>query len=119
MISERALEAAFPGKGGTLRSILTGSMSYVDAYDSVQNWVKKCHNMPSVTERRLEAANEVLEGHGVEAIWGKSETRPVAVYVNMGDTYATALLYNYQTGAWSITSWGDFAERNERRYHLR
>lgn len=118
MISERALEAAFPGKGRALRALLTGQLDPL-SFPAVKMWVDKCYHRPRPQECDEEAVNAILEGYGTEAIWGKSETRPVAVYVNLGDPYATTLLYNYQTDHWSITSWGDFADRNERRYHLR
>lgn len=117
MISERRLEEAFPGKGRALRALLTGQTDPL-SFPAVKAWADKCYHRPKAQECDEEAINVILEGHGTEALWSESGTKPVAVYINMGDTYAVTLLYNYQTSTWSITSYGDFVERNERRYHL-
>lgn len=52
----------------------------------------------------LQVASWALGGFGVEPI-GR------AFYVNMGETYAGTLLYN-DSGAFSLTSWGDYMERH-------
>lgn len=60
-------------------------------------------------------ADRAIEGYGVESI-----RCPVhglqAVYVNTGDTYSATLLCNIATGAWRITTWGDYVEAYERRH---
>jgi hypothetical protein len=71
-------------------------------------------------ERVLAECNTLLEGFGVECIAQDGNTSPqytdgsdiLAEYVNMGDTYACTVLYNYRTQTYQITSWGDFVERN-------
>lgn len=67
----------------------------------------------------LQIISQMLGGHGVEAIrgdefdsyWGDT----VAVYVNMGDTYTTTVLFDVDKGKFEITSYGDWIEREERR----
>ena len=60
-------------------------------------------------------ADNLLEGYGVESI--RCPNRGLlAVYVNTGDTYSTTLLCNIETGAWRITTWGDYVEQFEKRY---
>lgn len=113
--SIKTLEAAFPTKGKEIRELLEGKRKTKD-YASVQEWLKSCYNMPRYEERLMGALNEILEGHGTEAIYGKeSETWPIAEYVNMGDTYTATMLYDYDKEKVVVTSWGDWVERSERR----
>lgn len=117
MISEKRLEAAFPGKGSEIRDLLIGNKGPND-YESVSSWVSKCYNPPSYQEKLEVALNEVLGGYGAEALWGRRVTVPAAVYVNMGDTYITTLLFDYEKDTWYLTSWGDWIERNGKRYGI-
>lgn len=60
-------------------------------------------------------ADALLEGYGVESI--RCPNRGLlAVHVNTGDTYSATLLCNIETGAWRITTWGDYVEQFEKRY---
>lgn len=60
-------------------------------------------------------ADQLLEGYGVESI--RCPKRGLlAVYVNTGDTYSATLLCNISTGAWRVTTWGDYVEQFEKRY---
>lgn len=61
------------------------------------------------------AADKAIQGHGVESIRCPSRGL-MAVYVNTGDTYSATLLCNISTGAWRITTWGDYVEAFERRH---
>jgi len=86
------------------------------SFKSVQDWVGQCYNEPSDEEKILEAANEVLEGYGVEAIHKEDAWVDgyygdiIATYVNMGDTYENTLLLDSETEEFLWTSWGDFLE---------
>ena len=60
-------------------------------------------------------ADKAIEGYGVEVIRCPSRGLQ-AVYVNTGDAYTETLLCNVATGAWRITTWGDFVESFERRH---
>jgi len=70
----------------------------------------------------LDAANAVLNGFGVEALPCEScfvdhyYRNFVALYVNLGDTYDTTILFNTDTERFSIGSWGDFFEMHERNH---
>lgn len=70
----------------------------------------------------LEEANRLVTGHGVEAIRIPDAYVDhyyfdiVAVYVNMGDSYAGTLLYETATGRFLLTTWADWFEANEREY---
>lgn len=78
-------------------------------------------NTKSVDEA-LDTANRLTSAHGVAAIRGKYVDRYfgeiVALYVNMGDSYAGTLLFNTITKRFSLTSWGDFVEKNSERYKI-
>lgn len=116
--SLKRLEAAFPTKGKELRELLTG-VRKTHTYSSVIKWEIRCANPLGYNERLMCALDEILEGYGVEPIWSEDdELIPTAEYVNMGDTYVTTLLLNRVTGSIQITSWGDWVEKNKRRYKL-
>jgi hypothetical protein len=67
----------------------------------------------------LVRANEILRGFGVESARceGCQVNRyyydAVLLYVNMGDTYSTTLLYDTDRQKFSIGSWGDWIEQHE------
>jgi len=60
----------------------------------------------------LHAADHFMSGNGVERIPG----RPGLMFVNMGDTYDTTLIYDYKTNRFVVSSWGDIVERQPRRF---
>jgi hypothetical protein len=61
----------------------------------------------------LKAADQILDGNGVEAIPGVGGGLS---YVNMGDTYDTTLIYDHGKGRFLVTSWGDIVERDHKRF---
>lgn len=63
----------------------------------------------------LQLAGRLLDGHGGESI-RCPQRGLLAVYVNTGDTYSPTLLCNTATGAWRVTTWGEFVETFERRH---
>ena len=69
-------------------------------------------------ERRLEKINQLLGGLGVEAITGTWQNHEwgniVALYINNGDSYRTTVLFIPNSQRFVVTSWGDWAERNEK-----
>ena len=70
------------------------------------------------SHRALEAANELLDGHGVEhlSVQTRREGTLHADYVNTGETYDATLLYDHHANRFRVTSWGDLLETWERRY---
>lgn len=101
-------------KGQIIADIIEGKRSPED-FASVQRWIAQCYHPPRKAELKLEAINEVLEGHGVEALRGRHVDNfhydVQACYVNMGDTYAPTVLLDHEELRWHFTSWGDWIER--------
>jgi hypothetical protein len=113
--SRKALEAAFPGKGAVLRATLTSAIP-LGSYASVRKLRAACYHPPGAQYEMETALNEALEGYGTEVIPPNfAPPNPDAAYINLGDTYTTTLLYDYQRDKWIITSWGDWVELQERR----
>lgn len=111
--SAKRLELHFPGKGKELRSLIEGTVK-PDTYGTVREWIKACYHKPKTIECQMLAINEVLEGHGVEAVFGDDPRWPDMEYVNMGDTYTTTIVYDWTKDRFEIASWGDWVERAER-----
>jgi hypothetical protein len=69
----------------------------------------------------LEHANKLLDAHGIECIRDndmRTYYGDIAYeYVNMGDTYIPTIIFDTDTGAFSVRSIGDVLElkKNERR----
>ena len=95
-----------------LRRLLEGSVE-PDIFESVRAWVAQCYNAPSWEEQVMCAANEFLDGHGVEPLDLEAANNcsgDPGAYVNMGDTYKTTLLLTPE-GRFIVGSWGDYVER--------
>ena len=71
-----------------------------------ENW-----NRPSIRRRdALEEISTIIGGFGVESIpEGHNQKSPAIQYVNMGDAYATTILY--VNGNFSVGDWGTIVER--------
>jgi len=71
-------------------------------------------------DKVLDFANGVLHGHGIESIRGEYhvDNYIVALYVNMGDTYAATLLFETDTRRFLVTTWGDWVERHQKKYGI-
>lgn len=76
---------------------------------------------------RIDVINRLLGNCGTEAIRGEWQNgywgNTVAVYSNTGDSYALTVIQI--RGDWSgarsrfiVSSWGDWVERNEKRYGI-
>ncbi len=93
---------------------------------------KACQRALSLTREvdennRLEAINTLLGMHGTEAIRGEWQNGYwgdiVAAYCNTGDTYATTVLQvrgdsSFRSSRFIVSSWGDFVERNGKKYGI-
>ena len=117
--SQRALVAAFgEDTGEALRRLLDGRTDPITV-PATAAWVAQCYNAPRASELVENACNAVLGGFGCEAIeakgaWSDFYYSFVAGYINLGDTYATTLLFDYYRGSVYICSWGDWVETSER-----
>ncbi len=73
-------------------------------------------------EEVMQAANRLMEGHGVEAIRIEGAHVDnfygdvVATYVNMGDTYNLTIVHDSASNSFHLTTYGDWLEQNEHRY---
>lgn len=101
-------------KARYIRDLMEGTFD-PEKLTSVSDWVTQCYSSPSILELQLSGINDILEGHGVEAIWGEAETMlPAAEYINMGDTYDSTILYDHTRAKWEVTTWGDWVEWAEK-----
>lgn len=107
-------EEAFPGKGQLILDVIDGTTN-PETYDSVNAWVRQCFNRPEAIEMKMCAINEIIEGHGVEALFWADEIHPDMEYVNMGDTYATTIVYNYIDNLYRVIPQGDWIEHAEQQ----
>jgi hypothetical protein len=116
--SIKTLQTIAGDRAKDLRAIIDGTAD-PKRYENVEAWVRQCFHEPTDLEQRIEAANQILDGFGVEALQCMNvhgaHYEPHAVYVNMGDTYTGTLVYDYARDRWLVTSWGDFVESEERR----
>jgi len=75
-------------------------------------------------DRALDNANVAMHAHGIESIEGDYQVdnyyyNIVALYVNTGDAYNGTVLYETENERFLVTTWGDWVERNERKYRIR
>ncbi len=105
----KELLKAFPSIGdGKADELATKLQAAVDSDD------------PNEIDKVMDFANGELDGHGVESIGGedyqvdKYWMDTILLYVNLGDTYDTTLLYDTENNEFSIGSYGDFIEEWEK-----
>ena len=69
-----------------------------------------CYYRPTLQAVKLEAINDVMDGHGVEYIpAGRNRRSPSIEYVNVGDTYLDTVMWT--RGRYVVGCWGDIVER--------
>lgn len=69
----------------------------------------------------LDAFDQAIGGHGVEAIRGTDCWDPyygdiALLYVNRGDSYTPTLVFDTRAGCFRCRAWGDLVERNPEAY---
>lgn len=89
-------------------------------FESVQQLRKQCHNKPNTIEEKMAVLNELIDGHGIESIQVSENLYQdsywwncIGVYVNLGDTYITTIVYNTIDREFEVISWGDYFEAKE------
>lgn len=89
----------------------------VEKVPATERYVRSLYNDPYDSKIwrvtvAMHAINEILEGHGVEGLGeGRpGDYAPPYEYINMGDTYATTLIYDRDSDRLFIGSWGDVVE---------
>ncbi len=99
-----------------LRKVLDGRLD-PETFESVQKWVSQCYHKPRKIELIQQAANEILECHGIEAIrcseWVDRYHGDIRyTYCNTGDGYASTLIRDCLKDRWIVGSWADLVERD-------
>lgn len=104
---EKQLEEIVGAYYGKLRTDLSEPEVVDELYRAFKN---------EDTSDALERANELLEGHGVEALGGYSGGDPQYLYINFGDTYDPTILWSRENnkvfvamGGWG-TVWEEEGE---------
>jgi hypothetical protein len=98
--------------------VINGSID-LDQFKSVNHMRKQCYNPPNELNEKMEALNELIDGHGIESsrmegyyknhYWSDC----ICLYVNQGDTYAITIIYDVVNDRIEFTSWGDWIEAME------
>lgn len=79
---------------------------------------------PEDVDGVLDRANELIGGHGVEAIhdedaWVNNYYGDITfLYVNMGDPYIRTIGYDTKEEEFVVAGWGDWAEQKDRQREL-
>jgi hypothetical protein len=92
--------------------------SYKQMHLLVASFNRRPQSGPDV-DAMMEEANELIGGYGVEAIkseefwesWWWQDT--IALYVNMGESYAPTILYDVTERNFKVTSHADWTEEWE------
>lgn len=87
----------------------------VETFEAAQDRLRACYNRPSDMDLVLTVVNSLVDAHGVEGVpWepGAMHDDEYLSYVNMGDTYASTIVWTPDAG-FEVTSWGDAYERSE------
>lgn len=119
MIKPEELVEAFEGMdaqtAGLIAALIDGTTKVDTEGDErfplTSAWIRQCYNLPEDTELIMSAINELTGGFGVEAIRHPNDSdKLIAEYVNQGDTYATTILRDMESGEYILTSYGDWLE---------
>jgi hypothetical protein len=106
--SLKTLEAAFPGKGKTLRRLLTNAQA-VREHPAAIARERECYSRPSLSDLRLHALNAELGTFGVEYAEGRGSSVSFD-YLNTGDSYGTTVI-RFMDGRYRVGDWGTIVER--------
>ena len=69
-----------------------------------------CYHRPTLQSIKLEAINDLIDGHGVEYIpAGSNHRSPAIEYVNVGDPYLDTIMWT--RGRYVVGCWGEIVER--------
>lgn len=94
-----------------IRALIKGEQKTLDAsrFPKSNAWFESCYHLPNRIERIMACIDEVMQGHGVEAIDAQG-IHLRAVYVNTGDMYAPTLFYCYRARSYRVQSWYGYVE---------
>ena len=106
--SVKRLEAAFPGKGKELRTLLERENT-VRLNSAAIEYNRRCYNAPSLSALRMVALDDAAETHGVEAFQDKRGGW--IDYLNVGDCYIDTIV-RFPDGRYRVACVGDVIERH-------
>ena len=108
--SIKTLEAAFPGKGKTLRRLLTSNEA-VFKHEAAIRLYEQSHYPPKTKDMRMAALDAELEYFGVEYVpHGRNARSRGFLYSNSGDTYNVTIV-RFDDGVYAVTDIGAIIER--------
>ena len=94
--------------------------NFPEDYDKIFRIIDSFKGGSREVEDAMQEINDLIGGYGVESISdeqiyvSKFWFNTVAIYVNMGDSYVTTILYDTQSDKFDCTTYGDFVEEMER-----
>lgn len=125
-IEEGVLEEGRVSEPNDARDILEGLGPYMkhEGHDAPHESARIARMIAGVrgnsdkADKVLEEVDRLVAGNGVEPVRDENANDRyygdvVALYVNMGDTYETTLLYDTVEHEFHVTSWGDWYEAYE------
>lgn len=116
-ISERLPLPATDAK--VIKAMMDGKVSAFDVADALGGVNVTARTTYDLINTILKVANKVMGGYGVEYLRSSDEDPYSASgieYVNMGDTYYSTLMYDWDKKKFIAGSWGDQVEAQPRRF---
>lgn len=105
--SVKRLKELFDDAKGA-RRLLEASREELLTHPANAGWVAQCYHQPWTSELRMNALSKLGGFYGVESF--ETTQGDTVTYLNAGDTYALTVV-RYK-GNYTITSWGDLAEKH-------
>lgn len=115
MFEDLARTAHHPEAARVAAGLLNGDLD-PESIDAVGDWISQCYHKPRHDALVMFALNHVFDCHGVEPVrlegeWVDSYHGDiVATYINTGDTYASTIVLDSESGEYLLTSYGDYVE---------
>lgn len=108
-------------KAKLIRSIIKREIDILalDCIPKTLEWRNKCYHMPRMREVMVMACDEIAGTYGTETVepqedW--SNGYPRIEYLNVGDSYASTLFFDFSQSRAFISCFGDIVERMEREH---
>ena len=101
-----------------INDLISGKLE-PETFASVEKMIAQCFHRPNAIDMILTAINEIIDGHGIEAVTMEDAYIDhyyfdiVGLYINMGDTYNPTILFDTEDNEFTATTWGDFYEMKE------
>lgn len=120
----------FSAAADLLRIDISSPQPTADEWKKLLQWARKAKRAGQYTTDGIEAILDLIDAktnsYGTEAIRGYRVTPAyprywtdiVGQYVNRGDTYAQTILYDTVKECFIVTSWGNWAEKNGKKYGI-